>query len=241
MTVSRRAAGLSQTDRNGRLVSFSLSSAVSKNRAPSPPRKLENHTMPTRERASESPISSDLDHLTNPSARVQALTKAITAVADTLDPVVDLCRIYVDGLENLPRDGRFLLVGNHTSSGLPEIVLTPYFVRRELGARVRGLANRSFAETGGVARDVLEAAGAVVGHPDTGAELMRHGETVLVFPGGAGTCSSSKARNTSCIGKAAAGSHDWPSPMTIRSSRSDSSAVTTCTAASSNATASGSG
>ncbi len=140
--------------------------------------------MPTHERASESPNSADLDHLTNPPARVRALTKAITAVADTLDPVVDLCRIHVDGLENLPRDGRFLLVGNHTSSGLPEIVLTPYFVRRELGVRVRGLAARSFAETGGLTRDVLEAAGAVVGHPDIGAELMRHGETVLVFPGG---------------------------------------------------------
>jgi 1-acyl-sn-glycerol-3-phosphate acyltransferase len=30
----------------------------------------------------------------------------------------------------------------------------------------------------------MEAAGAVVGDPETGAELMRQGETVLVFPGG---------------------------------------------------------
>ena len=140
--------------------------------------------MPTHKRASESPISADLDHLTDPPARVRALTKAITAVADTLGPVVDLCRFHVDGLEHLPRDGRFLLVGNHTSFGLAEIVLIPYFVHRQLGVRVRGLADRSFGEMGGLARDVLEAAGAVVGHPDIGAELMRHGETVLVFPGG---------------------------------------------------------
>jgi 1-acyl-sn-glycerol-3-phosphate acyltransferase len=110
--------------------------------------------------------------------------KAIFTVADLIGPVVDLSRIYVDGLENLPRDGRFLLVGNHTTSGWAEIVLTPYFVHRELGVRVRGLATRQLADMRGIGRDVMEAAGAVVGDPETGAELMRQGETVLVFPGG---------------------------------------------------------
>lgn len=126
----------------------------------------------------------DLDHLTNESPRVTALRKLIFAIADGLAPAVDLCRIYVDGLENLPPDGRFLLVGNHTSSGLAEVVLIPYFVHRHLGVRVRGLATRSLADVGGVTRDLLQAAGAVVGNQDTGAELMRRGETLLVFPGG---------------------------------------------------------
>lgn len=116
--------------------------------------------------------------------RVQALQKAIFTVADLIGPVVDLSRIYVDGLENLPRDGRFLLVGNHTTAGWAEIVLIPYFVHRELGVRVRGLATRQLADMRGIGRDVMEAAGAVVGDPETGAELMRQGETVLVFPGG---------------------------------------------------------
>lgn len=131
-----------------------------------------------------SPSDDDLDRLFNEPDRVRVLRKAIFAVADGLNPVVDLCRIYIDGLENLPRDGRFLLVGNHTSSGLTEIVLIPYFVHRELGVRVRGLANRSVGDMEGLARDLVEAAGAVPGHPDTGAELMRRGETMLVFPGG---------------------------------------------------------
>ncbi|KMO73280.1 glycerol acyltransferase [Mycolicibacterium chubuense] len=126
--------------------------------------------------------------MTNPfvdrAGRVQAVQKAIFTVADLIGPVVDLSRIYVDGLENLPRDGRFLLVGNHTTSGWAEIVLTPYFVHRELGVRVRGLATRQLADMRGIGRDVMEAAGAVVGDPETGAELMRQGETVLVFPGG---------------------------------------------------------
>ena len=85
--------------------------------------------------------------MTNPfvdrASRVQAMQKAIFTLADLIAPAVDLSRIYVDGLENLPRDGRFLLVGNHTTSGWAEIVMTPYFVHRELGVRVRGLADPS--------------------------------------------------------------------------------------------------
>ena len=131
-----------------------------------------------------SPSTGDLDRLVNEPGRVQALRKAIFAVADGLAPVIDLCRIYVDGLDNLPRDGRFLLVGNHTLSGAAEIVLIPYVVHRELGVRVRGLASTQVADMNGVVRDVVEAAGAVLGHPDTCAELMRQGETLLVFPGG---------------------------------------------------------
>lgn len=126
----------------------------------------------------------DLDRLTRQPRRVEALRKAIFAVADGVNPAVDLSRIYVDGLENLPGDGRFLLVGNHTSSGFPEIVLIPYFVHRHLGVRVRGLATRSVRDMKGLARDLVEAAGAVPGQPDIGAELMRNGETMLVFPGG---------------------------------------------------------
>ena len=131
------------------------------------------------------PSSADLARLVNEPDRVRALKRAIFGVADGLAPLIDLCRIYVDGLDNLPRDGRVLLVGNHTLSGLAEIVLIPYFVHRELGVRVRGLASSQIAGMNGVARDVMEAAGAVLGHPDTCAELMRRGETVLVFPGGA--------------------------------------------------------
>ena len=126
----------------------------------------------------------ELDRLSNPPPRLDALRKAIFAVAEGLNPVVDLSRIYVDGLENLPGDGRFLLVGNHTSAGTPEIVLTPYFVHRHLGVRVRGLADKRFAQLKGLGRDLVAAAGAVPGQPDVGAEMMRRGETLLVFPGG---------------------------------------------------------
>jgi 1-acyl-sn-glycerol-3-phosphate acyltransferase len=50
--------------------------------------------------------------------------------------VVDLHKSYVDRLDNLPRDGRFLLVSNHTQTR-PEPFLIFYLVRRAIGIRVR--------------------------------------------------------------------------------------------------------
>lgn len=126
----------------------------------------------------------DLSRLTNPPPRVAALRKAIFAVAGGLDPAIGLSRFYIDGLDNLPSDGRFLLVGNHTSAGWPEIFLTGYFVHRHLGVHVRGLAVDKMKQIKGFGRDLAEAIGAVPGQQDVGAELMRRDETILVFPGG---------------------------------------------------------
>jgi 1-acyl-sn-glycerol-3-phosphate acyltransferase len=124
-----------------------------------------------------------IDAIMNPPARVHTLRRAIEAVADGVAPLVDLYRPYVDGLANLPRDGRFLLVGNHTQSSV-EAILIPYLVRHEIGIRVRPLADRRMGAMPGVAGDLFAAAGAVVGSPEAARELMRHNEPILVFPGG---------------------------------------------------------
>jgi 1-acyl-sn-glycerol-3-phosphate acyltransferase len=125
----------------------------------------------------------ELEAIMKQSRRVRALKQLLGNVGDNLNPLVELYRPYVDGLANLPRDGRFLLVGNHTQAGT-EVFLTSYFVRRELGVRVRPLAERGMGEARGLARDLIAAYGGVVGHPDSARELMRHNETVLVYPGG---------------------------------------------------------
>jgi 1-acyl-sn-glycerol-3-phosphate acyltransferase len=125
----------------------------------------------------------ELEAIMNESRRVRALKQLLGNVGDNLNPLIELYRPYVDGLANLPRDGRFLLVGNHTQAGT-EVFLTSYFVRRELGVRVRPLAERGMGEARGLARDLIAAYGGVVGHPDSARELMRHNETVLVYPGG---------------------------------------------------------
>jgi 1-acyl-sn-glycerol-3-phosphate acyltransferase len=57
-------------------------------------------------------------------------------------------------------------------------------VRRAIGTRVRPLADRNFGRMGGLPGDLLAAAGAVIGAPETARELMVHDEPILVFPGG---------------------------------------------------------
>lgn len=126
----------------------------------------------------------DVEAIMNQSRRVRALRRLAETVADGVAPLVDLGRAYVDGVEHLPREGRFLLVGNHTQAGV-EVVMIPYFVRRAIGFRVRPLADRNFGRIGGLPGDLLAACGAVVGAPESARELMRHNEPILVFPGGA--------------------------------------------------------
>jgi 1-acyl-sn-glycerol-3-phosphate acyltransferase len=126
----------------------------------------------------------DIDAVMTHPRRVQFLRGALDKVHDGVAPLIDLWRPYVVGLDTLPADGRFLLVGNHTQFIGGEVLLIPHFVRRALGVRVRPLADRRFAQRPGFGHDVMTAYGGVVGAPETARELMRHNETILVFPGG---------------------------------------------------------
>jgi 1-acyl-sn-glycerol-3-phosphate acyltransferase len=125
----------------------------------------------------------NIDAIMNPPARVHTVRRAVDTLRDGLGPLVGLYRPYVDGLEDLPKDGRFLLVGNHTQFGI-EAFLIPHFVREAIGTRVRPLADRGMGQMRGAAADLFAAYGAVVGAPETANELMHHDETILVFPGG---------------------------------------------------------
>lgn len=127
--------------------------------------------------------AANIDTIMNPPARIQTMRRAVDTLHDGLGPLVDLYRPYVDGLHTLPKDGRFLLVGNHTQFGV-EVLLIPHYVRRAIGTRVRPLADRSMGQMRGAAGDLFAAYGAVVGAPETARELMRHNESILVFPGG---------------------------------------------------------
>jgi 1-acyl-sn-glycerol-3-phosphate acyltransferase len=126
----------------------------------------------------------DLDAVINHPRRVQLLRGALEKIHDGVAPFIDLSRPYVSGLEMLPADGRFLLVGNHTQFVGGEVLLIPHFVRRAINVRVRPLADRRFGQQRGFGRDLMTAYGGVVGAPETARELMRHNETILVFPGG---------------------------------------------------------
>ncbi|NIH98031.1 hypothetical protein FHU31_005037 [Mycolicibacterium fluoranthenivorans] len=51
----------------------------------------------------------NVDTLIDPPGHIRAMRRAAETAADAAAPLVDLYRPYVDGLQNLPRDGRFLL------------------------------------------------------------------------------------------------------------------------------------
>ncbi|MHA7649632.1 lysophospholipid acyltransferase family protein [Mycobacterium sp. ML4] len=129
-------------------------------------------------------MTETLEAVMNHPRRVRILSEALQTIQGGIEPVVDLYRPYVSGLEKLPADGRFLLVGNHTQQAFAEILLIPHYVRRAIGTRVRPLADRRFGEAKGFGRDLIAAYGGVVGAPETARELMRHDQTILVFPGG---------------------------------------------------------
>lgn len=63
-------------------------------------------------------IPVNLTQVTEQPPRVRALRRALGSLSDTVSPAVDLLQPYVEGTENLPRDGRCLLVGNHTQGGM---------------------------------------------------------------------------------------------------------------------------
>ncbi|WP_428341544.1 lysophospholipid acyltransferase family protein [Mycobacterium sp.] len=126
----------------------------------------------------------DPEAASHPSRRAQSLRSALDGLQGRIAPLIDLTRPYVNGLNGLPADGRFLLVGNHTQFIGGEVLLIPHFVRRAIGTRVRTLADRRIGERPGFSRDLMTAYGGVVGAPDAARELMRNRETVLVFPGG---------------------------------------------------------
>jgi 1-acyl-sn-glycerol-3-phosphate acyltransferase len=117
-------------------------------------------------------------------ARVRALRTLAEAAADGIWPAIELSRPYVDGTENLPDDGRFILVGNHTQTGMAEAWLTCLAVRRAIGTRVRPLTERGMGSMPGPFGDLLAACGGVVGTPENATKLMQNNETLLVFPGG---------------------------------------------------------
>lgn len=97
------------------------------------------------------------------------------AIKRIFDPVV-----Y--GATNIP-DRPCLFVGNHSLFALDGWVLGP-IMQEELGRFVRPLGDK-FLFTVPAIGDRLLHMGAVMGHPDVCAALMRDGQDVIVFPGGA--------------------------------------------------------
>jgi 1-acyl-sn-glycerol-3-phosphate acyltransferase len=77
-----------------------------------------------------------------------------------------------------------LFVGNHSVFGVLDVLLFADAVYRERGISLRMLADRNHFKLP-LWRDFVEQTGAVLGTRANCAALMRRGEHILVFPGGA--------------------------------------------------------
>jgi 1-acyl-sn-glycerol-3-phosphate acyltransferase len=107
--------------------------------------------------------------------------KTLGRMLRLLEPARKLINPKIYGAENLPAHGA-LLVGNHTLIGLLDAPL----LCAELwdrGIHVRVLGNHAHFKLPRW-RDLLSSVGVVPGTPAIAEELMRRGETLLVFPGG---------------------------------------------------------
>ena len=88
------------------------------------------------------------------------------------------------GLANVPTDRPFLLVGNHSLMAVLDVPLMILLLREETGLFPRSVADHVHWSIPGW-RDFLEQAGVVDGTPENCRALMRAGQSILVFPGGA--------------------------------------------------------
>jgi 1-acyl-sn-glycerol-3-phosphate acyltransferase len=107
----------------------------------------------------------------------------IDRLVGLIDPLARITQPKVYGLEHIPADGS-LLVGNHTIYGFLDLpfMMAEIWKRRRLA--VRGLGEHAHYLVP-VWRDMLATCGMVRGTRDNVRALMRDGQTVLVFPGGA--------------------------------------------------------
>ena len=89
----------------------------------------------------------------------------------------------IDGHENLPADGRYLLVGNHTTLGLFDVPFLVFEIHRRTGILVRSLGERQHYRVP-VWRRLLTHFGTIDGTRENTRRLLKAHEAVLVFPGG---------------------------------------------------------
>ena len=92
----------------------------------------------------------------------------------------------VRGLEGLPAQGPFLVVGNHSGGAMPPdmpILMTEWWQRRGVDEPVYGLFHSAFMNIPGVG-PAMRKAGGIEASPEAAERALRAGGSVLVFPGG---------------------------------------------------------
>jgi 1-acyl-sn-glycerol-3-phosphate acyltransferase len=124
--------------------------------------------------------------------------KSLAPVVKALAPVRRIAKPKFYGIEHVPTGGA-LLVGNHTLYGVFDLILwTAELIER--GIMVRGLGEHVLFKVP-VGGGLLKACGIVPGTRANMRELMRRGDLILVFPGGAREVAKRKGERYQLIWK----------------------------------------
>ena len=107
----------------------------------------------------------------------------VRAVRPLVRAMARLHAVTCDGIDNIPKDGPAILVGNHGMLGYESLL---FFERilTECGRLPIGLADRWFFKVPGL-RDVLVRLGGAYGNITNGLDALRRGELLVIYPGGA--------------------------------------------------------
>ncbi len=89
----------------------------------------------------------------------------------------------VDGYENLPGNGRYLLVGNHTTLGVFDVPFLVLGIHEHTGVLVRSLGEHQHFRVP-MWRQLLSRFGTIDGTRENTRRLLEANQPVLVFPGG---------------------------------------------------------
>lgn len=108
----------------------------------------------------------------------------IAAARVLLEPWRLLTSPLFYGVDRVPTDRPFLLVGNHTLMGVLDVPLMLLGLHERRGIVVRSLGDHLHFQVP-LWRDLLTRFGAVDGTRENCEALMRAGEPILIFPGGA--------------------------------------------------------
>ncbi len=120
----------------------------------------------------------DATHPDRPGAAALAVVRALLAPWRWLTTPEFL------GLGNLPTDRPCMLAGNHTVMGMLDLPLMVLGLYERQGLYMHGLADHLHFQIPGW-REFLASFGAIEGTRDNCRTLMRAGESILVYPGGA--------------------------------------------------------
>lgn len=136
----------------------------------------------------------------NPREAVPAApsAKSLAPLVKALAPLRRVIKPKFYGIERVPEGGA-LLVGNHTLYGVFDLLLwTAELIEREI--MVRGLGEHVLFRVPG-SGEILKTFGIVPGTRANMRELMRRGDLILVFPGGAREVAKRKGERYQLIWK----------------------------------------